>query len=168
MKFLHSFYSDPVIVFVKVLSIFIYNLTVCRYIGYTNVALLVEVHSVSLHLRKMMQMAGVSFHNIIYRLNNIVNLIMFLGFRMLAIAWISVGMIWYNKRMSTFYIFLLCSTMFVMWVINLILFWRLIKSDFLRNMRKHHSGVENGKNTQPPVTHGINDNNNKQSMQKVL
>lgn len=152
---------------VAVLSIFTYNITVCRYIGYTNVALLVEVHSISLHLRKMMQMYGVSFHNIIYRLNNIINLIMFLGFRMLAIVWSTLGLLRHNNRMSTFYVFILGCTMFVMWIINLILLWRLIKSDILRNMRSH---IENGKKTQLLSAVDINGNKNDKhnNFQKTL
>lgn len=139
---------------VAVLSIFLYNITACRYIGYTNVALLVEVHSVSMHLRKMMQLAGVSFQNRFYKANNVVNILMFLGFRIFALVWITYALMWNSERMSTFYFKLLSATMFVMWVINLVLLWRLIKSDILRNLHKGQS-VENGYSTT------ANDNNNK-------
>lgn len=141
----------------QVLSIFVYNIAACRFIGYTNVALLVEVHSVSMHLRKMMQLTGFSFQNRFYRANNFVNILMFLVFRVFVLAWITYALIYQSERMSTFYHYLLSTTMFVMWVINLILLWRLIKSDILRNLSKRQS-VENG--VHKYSTTG-NDNNNK-------
>lgn len=87
---------------------------------------------------------------------------MFLVFRVFALVWITVALLWNSERMSTFYYYLLSATMFVMWVINLILLWRLIKSDILRNLRKRQS-VENGVHKCSNIA---NDNNNKDTGKK--
>ena len=117
----------------KVLMIFLYNITECRYIGYTLVALLVEVNSIFLHLRKLMQMMQIPFDHPVYRTNVVLNLASFVCFRYLALVWITYGIIAYNDRMSTTYTSIIIGVMFVMWIINSVLFLRLLKNDIYRN-----------------------------------
>jgi hypothetical protein len=137
-----------------VLSIFVYNIFECRYIGYTIIALVVEVNSIFLHLRKLMQMASVGFQNPVYRIVTFFNLISFVGCRFLfSLALITYGLIVYRDRMSTFYYCILTATMFVMWVVNSILFWRLVKNDLLR--RRTSAATTASK----PAAHGTNNNN---------
>jgi hypothetical protein len=110
-----------------------------KFIGYTVFALLVEVNSIFLHARKLMQMAKVDFDHWFYRLNNIFNILTFTFCRFGALVIITYGMstTYERRRILTLhgslgYYIMLMASMITMWVINPILFWRLLKNDFLR------------------------------------
>lgn len=142
------------------LLLLVYNISSCRYIGYTIAALLAEVHSISLHLRKLMQMAGVSFQNPFYILNNVLNFILFITFRFVAITWITFGMFWDRDRVSTTYFCLLCFTLLAIWGINIVLLWRLIKNDILRNLNPAES-TGDGKDAHSSRSNAENNNRGK-------
>jgi len=61
---------------------FIWHLTTCRYVAYSAVALIAEVNTIFLHFRKLLQMAGVSFTRLLYRVNAAVNLFTFVSCRL--------------------------------------------------------------------------------------
>ncbi|XP_064648642.1 TLC domain-containing protein 2-like [Lineus longissimus] len=127
---------------VAVISTFLYNLVQVKFVGYVIYALLVEVNSIFLHARKLMQMAKVDFNHSFYKLNNIFNILTFSIFRFGALVIITYGMasLYEYKRIlvhgSQGYCITLMASMFTMWVINPILYWRLVKNDFLR--KKHY------------------------------
>jgi len=121
---------------VAVTSVFVYNVLESRYLAYTVIALLTEVNSVFLHSRKLLQMRKWPFDHWLYRVNNWVNLLTFLPCRFGAVAWISYGMMKYYYRFTVFYWITLAVTMFIMWIIYFILFWRLLKNDVLRSGKK--------------------------------
>jgi len=104
----------------------------CRYIGASVIALGVEFNSVFLHTRKLLQMSRVSFYSPPYRVILVVNLVTFLSFRMTAITWITYMLVAASQRMSTAFIWALSFVMFITWIINGVLLYRLIKSDVLR------------------------------------
>lgn len=115
---------------------FFYNVVQCRCVAYNVVALLAEVNTIFLHSRKLLQMSRISFSHWLYRLNAFMNIFTFVSCRFLCLTWIVYGMfIWYN-RVTPVYLCVLGSAMFVMWVTNVILFWRLICSDLLRPLKK--------------------------------
>lgn len=138
----------------------------CRYIGYTLAALLAEVHSISLHLRKLMQMLGVSFQNPFYRLNNVLNFVLFITFRIVAITWITLGLYWDHERVSTVYFYLLCVTILIIWIINLVLLWRLVKNDILRNVNTA-APTGNGKDACNQNSHSKVENNDKDKVKTM-
>ena len=120
----------------QVAGMFFYNVAQCRCIAFNVVALLAEVNTIFLHSRKLLQMCNISFSHWLYRLNSCMNLFTFVSCRFLCLTWIVYGMfIWYN-RVSVVYLVVLGSAMFVMWVINVVLFWRLVCSDVLRPLQK--------------------------------
>ena len=108
----------------------------CRCIAYNVIALLAEVNSIFLHARKLLQMSGFEYGGWLYRANSAANLVSFVFCRFGGLAWIVYGMaVWYD-RVSPIYLYLLAAAIFVLWVTNAILFWRLICSDVLRRQRQ--------------------------------
>ena len=100
-----------------------------KFIGFNIVALMTEVNSVFLHARKLMQLFGVGFKDIRYRILCVVNLISLVLFRFTALTAIVYGIIYYRNAVSLSYFVAITSTMAVMWPINTVLFWRLLKND---------------------------------------
>ena len=118
----------------QVLSTFIYNITQCRYIGYTIVALFVEVNSIFLHARKLIQMDGrIGFNSPLYRVVSGINMLTFIVCRFaFSLSLITYGIVMTPWKMSTYYYWSLSTTMALTWIVNIMLFWRLVKNDLLR------------------------------------
>jgi len=110
---------------------FIVHLLSCRCIAYSAVALLAEVNTMFLHFRKLLQMAGVSFNRLLYRVNAAANIFTFVSCRFVCLLWIGYGIIAFRSRVSLPYLFAIASATFVMYIINVVLFWRLLCSDVL-------------------------------------
>ena len=121
---------------VQVAGIFFYNVVQCRCIAYNVIALLAEVNSIFLHARKLLQMSGSEFTGWLYRANAAANLASFVPCRFGGLAWIIYGMTQWNDRVAVVYLYLLAAAIFVLWVTNTILYWRLICSDLLRRPRQ--------------------------------
>jgi len=111
------------------------HLVSCRYIAYSVVALIAEVNTIFLHFRKLLQMAGVSFGRLVYRVNAAVNIFTFVSCRFVCLVWIMYGIVVYNSRISWAYMTAISSSTLVMCVINAVLFWRLLCSDVLGRRR---------------------------------
>lgn len=110
-----------------------YSIANCQFIGHTVVGLAVEVNSVFLHLRKLMQIMHIGFQHPLYRLICLMNLVSFVVCRFaFSLTLISHGLFVYRYRMSTFYFSILVPTVVIMWIINIVLFWRLFTNDVLR------------------------------------
>ena len=131
---------------------FLYNVLSSRCISYNIIALLAEVNSIFLHTRKLLQMRKWSFDHWLYKGNLWLNLITFIPCRFGAVAWINYGMYHEGHRVSPAYFWTLATAIFVMWGINIFLFWRLLKNDVLRGNES-----PDGK---AAVENGINSNNN--------
>jgi len=110
---------------------FVVHLLMCRYIAYSAVALLAEVNTMFLHFRKLLQMAGVPFTRLLYRVNAAANIFTFVSCRFVCLIWIGYGVIFYRSRVSWPYLVAIASATVVMYVINVVLFWRLLCSDVL-------------------------------------
>jgi len=123
--------------YMQVAGIFFYNVVQCRCIAYNVIALLAEVNSIFLHARKLLQMSGFEFTGLLYRANAVANLVSFVPCRFGGLAWIVYGMTQWNDRVSVIYLYLLAAAIFVLWVTNTVLYWRLICSDLLR--RQQHA-----------------------------
>lgn len=111
-------------------------------------------------------MLGVSFQNPFYRLNNVLNFVLFITFRLVAITWIALGLYWDRERVSTEYFYLLFVTIFVIWIINMVLLWRLIKNDILRNLNTA-APTGNGKDVCTQNSHSKVENNDKDKVKTV-
>ncbi|KAK7087380.1 TLC domain-containing protein 2-like [Littorina saxatilis] len=120
---------------IAVISIFTYNLTYHFCVAFAVLALSVEINSVFLHARKLLQMLDVPFSHWLYRTIVALNLVTFAVFRGMALALIWAGFLTNTHRCSATYTVSLTITMVFMTIINLVLFWRLLKSDILRSRR---------------------------------
>nr|KAI8738054.1 TLC domain-containing protein 2-like [Biomphalaria glabrata] len=102
-----------------------------HYVGYAVVALLVEINSIFLHLRQLLQICGVSKLNSWSRVNSFVNLGTFIVFRILLLAWMTRWLV-INKDSVPLLFYTLGSVgLAVMVAMNIILFYRLLRSDFI-------------------------------------
>lgn len=154
-------------------STFFYNLMQNKCVGYTAIALLSEVNTIFLHSRKLLQMRRVSFDSWYYRVITFLNIITFIFGRFVALIAIVIGMVYLNDQVSAYYFWTLVAAMVIMIPINIVLFWRLFKSDVLRplaaskksqqsSQNNHHSAYVSNhshttNNNKMPVTNGIHD-----------
>lgn len=120
----------------QVAGTFFFNVVQSRCLAFNVIALLAEVNSIFLHARKLLQMAGVPYDRLVYRANSAMNLFTFVFCRFLCLTWIVYGMWIWHARVSSVYLAILGATMFILWVTNAILFWRLLCSDLLRGRRQ--------------------------------
>lgn len=102
------------------------------YVGYAILALIVELNTIFLHMRQLLQMCGFSRSNQYYRLNSLINLGTFIIFRIATVAWMTRWIV-INKDLLPLAFYTIGSIgLATLTVINIILFYRLLQSDFLR------------------------------------
>ncbi|GFS12976.1 TLC domain-containing protein 2 [Elysia marginata] len=102
-----------------------------HYVGYAVVALLVEINSVFLHFRQLLQICGVSKFNGWYRLNSLINLATFIVFRILLLSWMTRWIVINRDAVPLVFYSMGSVGLAVMVVMNIILFYRLLRSDFI-------------------------------------
>ncbi|XP_072040083.1 TLC domain-containing protein 2-like [Amphiura filiformis] len=110
-------------------------------LGYGIICSLIEFNSVFLHGRQLLLMYSYSKSSGIYKINNVFNIFTYVGFR-LAIFTTLFPFIWEDCGRVTPLLcngFLLSAT--ILLVINLVLFYRLIKSDFFSTNRKDDTDI---------------------------
>lgn len=125
------------------LSLAVFQVIVCfgfaflvrRFVGFAMVALLVEINSVFLHLRTILQMAGLA-NTASFRLTSLVNLGTYLVFRILILAWMTrwLALNWENVPAVPYAMGTV--GMAIMLPINVVLFYRLLRCDFLPSHKK--------------------------------
>ncbi|XP_052072288.1 TLC domain-containing protein 2-like [Mytilus californianus] len=125
-------------------------------IGYSLTALTAEINSFFLHSRKLLQIQNVGFDTILYRTCSYVNLVSFFLCRIIPIGFIvfhlfgSHGII-HRQQLSVVYVNCFRVIMVIVAVVNVVLFWRLLKTDlirpFLKSKRKEQFKI-NGNNNQ--------------------
>lgn len=103
-----------------------------RYVGFAVVALLVEVNSVFLHLRQMLRIASKD-KGTLYRVNSIINLGTYVVFRINTLAWMTRWLVLNRDKVPLVAYTLGSVGMAIMTVMNIVLFYRLLRSDFLKN-----------------------------------
>ncbi|XP_067422095.1 TLC domain-containing protein 2 isoform X2 [Emydura macquarii macquarii] len=106
-----------------------------RYIGFTLVALLVEINSIFLHLRQILLMANL-LHTTCYRLNSILNLGTYVVFRISTLAWMTRWLVLNRENIPLATYTVGTVGMAIMTPMNIILFYRLLRSDFLKFSRE--------------------------------
>ena len=115
-------------------------------VGYTIVALMTEVNSVFLHARKLMLLDKWPYNHWLYRFVVILNLLTFVTFRLSGIFLVGYGMYVEWDRMTVTFAVFLTVAMTLMYIINPILLWRLVKNDILRNLGPKKIVKRNGNN----------------------
>lgn len=121
---------------IAVTSMFWSNVHTGLCIGYNCVALMAEINSFFLHSRKLLQMYEIGFNHWFYRLVTYLNLFSFVSCRGFSICRIFYGMYIEPSRVPVVFYVCLSMSMVVMSVINVILFWRLFKSDILKPQKQ--------------------------------
>ncbi|KAL4224011.1 TLC domain-containing protein 1 [Mactra antiquata] len=145
---------------VGVMWTFGYNIQHRVNIPYSLIALMVEVNSIFLHARKLMQFDQWPFDHWLYRMVVGLNLITFVRFRIWTVILIGLGLYKEWHRLTLAYHVFGSITMFIMYLINPILFWRLFKNDVLRSCIQHrksdhkHANGINGVNGKVPELNG--------------
>ncbi|XP_069801599.1 TLC domain-containing protein 2 [Dendropsophus ebraccatus] len=112
-----------------------------RYIGFAVVALLVEINSIFLHLRQILLMANLA-KTTVYRLNSLLNLGTYVIFRISTLAWMTRWLV-INRDNIPLPTYTIGSVgMAIMTAMNIVLFYRLLRSDFLKSARDKPSEKE--------------------------
>ncbi|XP_019943958.1 TLC domain-containing protein 2 [Paralichthys olivaceus] len=117
---------------IVVISCFGLSVVSGHYVGFSVVALLVEINSVLLHLRQMLRMANIAAGTL-YRVNSIINLGTYVVFRINTLAWMTRWLVLNRDKVPLLAYTLGSVGMAIMTVMNIVLFYRLLRSDFLKN-----------------------------------
>ncbi|XP_010287590.1 PREDICTED: TLC domain-containing protein 2 [Phaethon lepturus] len=105
-----------------------------QYVGFALVALLVEINSIFLHLRQILLMANL-VHTTCYRLNSIINLGTYVVFRIATLAWMTRWLFLNRENVPPATYAVGTVGMAIMTPMNIILFYRLLRSDFFKSSR---------------------------------
>uniref|UniRef100_A0A8B9QGQ4 TLC domain containing 2 n=1 Tax=Apteryx owenii TaxID=8824 RepID=A0A8B9QGQ4_APTOW len=106
-----------------------------QYVGFALVALLVEINSIFLHLRQILLMANL-VHTTCYRLNSIINLGTYVVFRIATLAWMTRWLFLNRENVPLVTYAVGTVGMAIMTPMNIILFYRLLRSDFFKSSRE--------------------------------
>ncbi|XP_014808557.1 PREDICTED: TLC domain-containing protein 2 [Calidris pugnax] len=106
-----------------------------QYVGFALVALLVEINSIFLHLRQILLMANL-VHTTCYRLNSIINLGTYVVFRIATLAWMTRWLFLNRENVPPATYAVGTVGMAIMTPMNIILFYRLLRSDFFKSSRE--------------------------------
>ncbi|KAM8976236.1 TLC domain-containing protein 2 [Pelodytes ibericus] len=105
-----------------------------HYVGFAVVALLVEINSIFLHLRQILLMANL-LKTTAYRLNSLLNLGTYVIFRISTLAWMTRWLVLNRDKIPLLTYTIGSVGMAIMTVMNIVLFYRLLRSDFLKSTR---------------------------------
>ncbi|KAL2094590.1 hypothetical protein ACEWY4_009309 [Coilia grayii] len=103
-----------------------------QFVGFAVVALLVELNSVFLHLRQLLRMSGVATRGALYRLNSGLTLGSYVAFRISTLAWMTRWLLLNRGRVSLPCYAAGSTGLSVIMVMNVVLFYRLLHSDFIK------------------------------------
>ncbi|GFR72571.1 TLC domain-containing protein 2-like [Elysia marginata] len=158
---------EVVIHHIMVAGMLYYNVYLKAQIGFSLIAMTVEVNSIFLHWRKLYQMTQVPFSSFKYAVVKYLNLVSFALFRLFPLAYITYTLFTMYHRVSLVYYVLIFVTMACMDLLNAVLFWRLVKSDILRGWAsrggtsaRHSSSNGTGRHKSSPGLSHSNGNNN--------
>ncbi|MCI4385862.1 hypothetical protein PGIGA_G00055510 [Pangasianodon gigas] len=118
-----------------VISCFGLSVLTCRYVGFAVVALLVEINSIFLHLRQMLRMASIA-KSTVYRVNSMINLGTYVVFRINTLAWMTRWLVLNRDHIPLFSYTVGSVGLAIMTLMNIVLFYRLLRTDFLKSSRE--------------------------------
>ncbi|KAF3692823.1 TLC domain-containing protein 2 [Channa argus] len=120
---------------IVVITCFGLSVLSCRYVGFAVVALLVEINSVFLHLRQILRMANTATGTL-YRVNSMINLGTYVVFRINTLAWMTRWLVLNRDNVPLVAYTLGSVGMAIMTVMNIVLFYRLLRTDFLKSSNR--------------------------------
>jgi hypothetical protein len=100
-----------------------------QYIGYNMVAFLIEINSMFLHIRSLLQVCGVSKFSLAYRVNSLFNIGTFIVNRIMVLAWMTRWVIINKDAIPLFLYTLGCISNAILTLMNSILLYRLLRAD---------------------------------------
>ncbi len=101
-------------------------------IAYALIGSMVELNSVFLHGRQLLLMYGFSKDSLLYKLNNVFNVLTYITLRfILGSIMLFIFLPADYEKMSRFWFWSFVLSTVTLLVINAILFYRLMRSDFL-------------------------------------
>lgn len=119
-----------------IITCYLVAVTTKLYVGYAVVGLLVELNSIFLHLRQLLQICAFRRNNGFYRFNSLLNLGTFIVFRISLLAWMTRWIV-INKDYVPLVFYSMGSIgLAIMTLMNITLFYRLLRSDFFTRKEK--------------------------------
>ncbi|XP_075052810.1 TLC domain-containing protein 2 [Mixophyes fleayi] len=119
---------------IVVITCFGISMLLHRYVGFSVVALLVEINSIFLHLRQILLMTNL-LKTTMYRLNSLLNLGTYVIFRIITLAWMTRWLVLNREKIPLLTYTIGSVGMAIMTAMNIVLFYRLLRSDFLKSAR---------------------------------
>lgn len=104
--------------------------------AYTVIGLLVEVNSVFLHGRKLLQQTTSGSHHPLYGFTIAGNILTFIVFRLVVLVFLFHAVYVNRSLFPMIYKLVLSLAVPFVGVVNVILFWRLIRNDYRRHNAK--------------------------------
>jgi len=105
-------------------------------IGYQMFALLAEVNSIFLHARKLFSLFKIPRENFFVRLNMFINILTFFLCRICMLIFVTIFVYHDRHRVGDYYyLFVTWILIPAMWIINPILFYRVLYTDFLKRYK---------------------------------
>jgi hypothetical protein len=99
-------------------------------------ALIAEVNSIFLHARKIFHLYHVQRENIIVRLNTFLNIVTFILCRLCMLIFVTIFVYQDRKRIGYYnYMYVMYVLIPVVWIINPILFYRVLYTDFFKKSK---------------------------------
>ncbi len=99
-------------------------------------ALLAEVNSIFLHARKLFHLFHIPRENYFVQLNMFINIVTFFLCRLCMLFFVTIFV--YNDRYrvgDNYYIYVTVILIPIMWIINPILFYRILHTDFIKRYK---------------------------------
>ena len=102
-------------------------------IGYQMFALIAEINSIFLHARKLFRLFNIPRTNIFVQINIFLNIVTFLLFRLCMLVFVTMFVYHDRYRVGNdYYLFVMYVLIPIMWIINPILFYRILYADILK------------------------------------
>ncbi|CAK8674014.1 unnamed protein product [Clavelina lepadiformis] len=100
------------------------------YVNFVIVSLLCEISSIFLHIRQLFNLGGIPPTSFVYRMNSLVNIVMYVLFRICTLAWMVRWLVLHRGVVPPMLHSIGTVGMAVMTVINIVLFARLLRKDY--------------------------------------
>ncbi|MPC23790.1 TLC domain-containing protein 2 [Portunus trituberculatus] len=110
------------------------------FVGYAVVALFVEVNSIFLHIRQLLNLTGVSKKEPKYRMNSMLNIGTFVVFRIAVLGWMTRWIVLHKDDLSLPVYTLGSVGLAIIMLMNIILFFRICIVDFSKKKHKDSKG----------------------------
>ncbi|KAK7087822.1 TLC domain-containing protein 2-like [Littorina saxatilis] len=121
---------------VVIIACYMVAVTTQLYVGYAVVGLLVELNSIFLHMRQLMQICALSRKSGFYRLNSLLNMGTFIIFRISLLAWMTRWIVINKDSVPLVFYSMGSIGLAIMTLMNITLFYRLLRSDFFSKKDK--------------------------------